>query len=85
MMSRKVLSVISFFCFILSPSLSWSQWVNFVDETSTRLGLAASDDLEKDMAAADLNQDGWEDIVIVRKVPFSNRLDSDRAQKGEWS
>lgn len=72
MMSRKVLSVISFLCFILSPSLSWPQWVNFVDETSTRLGLAASDDLEKDMAAADLNQDGWEDIVIVRKVPFSN-------------
>jgi len=54
---------------------AYSQWVNFVDETSTRLiatpGLGASDTEEKDYAWADLDLDGDIDLVNVRKQPFT--------------
>lgn len=53
---------------------SSAQWTSFVDETSTRLSLSSvslNDDREKDIATADLDQNGLVDVVIVRKVPFS--------------
>ena len=52
-----------------------AQWLSFTEETGTRLSLSTvsiNDDEEKDMAVADLDHDGWDDIVVVRKVPFSN-------------
>lgn len=52
-----------------------AQWLDFTDETDTRLVLtsvANNDDEEKDISAADLNNDGWTDVIVVRKEPFSN-------------
>ncbi|MFQ5430575.1 MAG: hypothetical protein ACE5E1_09730, partial [Phycisphaerae bacterium] len=50
------------------------QWVDFADETAGRLVLTpvlVTDALEKDITVVDLNKDGWEDLVVVRKTPFS--------------
>ena len=47
-----------------------SAWVNFVDESS-RLDFNVNDSQEKDMIVGDVDNDGDEDIVIVRKIPFS--------------
>jgi len=58
-----------------------ADWVNFADETATRIrirqyvdgsGAPQTDDGEKDIAAGDLDRDGWEDVVVVRKRAFSN-------------
>ena len=51
-------------------------WLESAEETDTRLVLATvpyDDPEEKDIAAADLNRDGWTDLVVVRKKPFSRR------------
>jgi hypothetical protein len=55
---------------------AWAQnWINFVNETSTRLiadsGLVLTDPQEKDYGYGDFDQDGDVDLVIVRKTPFS--------------
>jgi hypothetical protein len=51
------------------------QWLEFRNETSTRLvaapGLGVSDNQEKDYAWGDFNRDGWVDLVAVRKQPFT--------------
>ncbi len=52
-----------------------AQWLEWADETSTRLVLssvASSDPEEKDMWAADLDNDGHKDVIVVRKQPFSS-------------
>ena len=47
-------------------------WLQFNDATVSRLNLGDVDQaLEKDMAVADLDQNGWSDIVVVTKEPFS--------------
>lgn len=55
--------------------MSSAQWATFANETSTRLvaasSLGANDVQEKDYAWADLDQDGWTDLVVVRKEPFT--------------
>jgi len=66
----------------IMTSTATAQWVSFDDETAGRLSLQAfadapsddplNDEAEKDMAVADLNKDGWQDVVVVRKLPFSN-------------
>ena len=47
-----------------------STWVDFVDDR-TRLQFNTNDDEEKDVIAGDIDQDGDDDIIVVRKVPFS--------------
>ena len=52
-----------------------NQWLTLKDETATRLpggALSVSDlNTEVDLAWADLDQDGFTDLVVVRKEPFS--------------
>ena len=65
---------------LLLSSGAFAQWVNFIDETDTRIVVSnisdnvdnnAVDDQEKDFAVGDFDRDGFEDLVVVRKVPFS--------------
>ena len=59
-----------------------AQWVSFSDDTGTRLNLEPfaddptgnplQDDQEKDVAVGDLDKDGDDDLIVVRKNPFSN-------------
>lgn len=61
--------------FVLFQTVASGQWLEWADETSTRLVLSSvanSDGEEKDFWPADLNNDGWEDVIVVRKAPFSN-------------
>ncbi len=65
-----------------APTHAQSDWVTFTDETATRLqvepfadatgGTYQADTQEKDIVIADLNQDGFDDAIVVRKEPFSN-------------
>ena len=52
------------------------QWVQFQDQTATRLVsdplLGVNDPDEKDYAWGDVNHDGWIDLVVVRKEPFTS-------------
>jgi len=60
---------------ILSPRLK-AQWISLEDQTSNRFILNSfpyNDVEEKDIAVGDLNRDGWTDVVVVRKQPFSNQ------------
>ncbi len=61
-------------CLISMATISHGQWLDWQDETDTRLVLSSvanSDGEEKDMSVGDLNNDGWDDVVVVRKEPFS--------------
>ena len=61
-------------CCALFPFGTQAQWLDFQDETAARLiltSVANSDDEEKDIETADLNNDGWPDVIVVRKEPFS--------------
>ena len=49
-------------------------WLDFQIETSARLTVstvAESDPEEKDISVGDLNNDGFDDMIVVRKQPFS--------------
>lgn len=51
------------------------QWISFDDETRERLiltNVGTPDFQEKDLASVDLDHDGWIDVVVARKVAFSN-------------
>ena len=54
---------------------SHAQWVDYVEATDTRLVIdelySVNDNIEKDFAWADLDKNGWIDLVIVRKFPGS--------------
>ncbi|MCH7638193.1 MAG: hypothetical protein IH855_01815, partial [Bacteroidetes bacterium] len=62
-------------CFCLAASgMSRAQWIDFTEDAS-RLQLTTvptNDSEEKDFAVADFDQDGWTDVVVVRKQPFSS-------------
>jgi hypothetical protein len=51
------------------------RWLEYRNETATRLvstpGLGVSDNQEKDYAWGDFDKDGWVDLVVVRKEPFT--------------
>lgn len=62
----------------LIPAAGWAggDWVEYTNETATRIvaasGLALTDPEEKDFASGDLDRDGATDLVVVRKLPFTN-------------
>ncbi len=55
---------------------AFGQWVDFDNETGSRLSVAAnlgvSDGEEKDYGVADFDGDGDEDLIIMRKTPFTS-------------
>ncbi|MEM7350605.1 MAG: VCBS repeat-containing protein, partial [Acidobacteriota bacterium] len=56
------------------PQPVFPPWIQFTDQTSTRLNLlpgGLNDTWEKDIATGDLDQDGRTDVVVVRKKAFS--------------
>lgn len=60
---------------LLFASAAHAQFVQFTDETATRLSLgpiSVNDTLEKDIAVGDFDRDGLDDAVVVRKTRFSN-------------
>ena len=64
-----------FACLAIDAGDVWAQWVQFTDQTSTRLvataGVALTNTDEKDYAWADVDQDGDIDLVAVYKEPFT--------------
>lgn len=79
-LSQRIRSVATLAVMTVGMTLSvrptaYGQWIEFTDDTSTNLStglINVSDPLEKDIATGDLNRDGWEDVIVVRKVRFSN-------------
>ncbi|MEM9546350.1 MAG: FG-GAP-like repeat-containing protein, partial [Bacteroidota bacterium] len=60
--------------FLMLSFTAQGQWLDWQDITSTNLVLSSvanSDDEEKDISAGDLNNDGYTDVIVVRKEPFS--------------
>ena len=59
---------------VFGPSVS-AQWIEFQEETATRLvadpGLGTEDPREKDYAWGDVDRDGDVDLVVVRKEPLT--------------
>jgi len=60
----------------LTVSVSAQNWVDFVNETGARLqadpSVSTSDVQEKDYIVGDLDNDGDEDLICVRKQPFTS-------------
>lgn len=61
-------------------SSAFAQWIDFEDQTDQRIQITnisdndnsnLLDDQEKDFAVADFDNDGFEDLIVVRKSPFS--------------
>jgi len=68
---RTLIGIAGIAAFATSAS---AQWVNFDDETDTRLVLTTVgilDTEEKDIDVADFDKDGWMDVIVVRKRVFS--------------
>ena len=60
---------------LIAPLHVHAQWLDWTEDTDNRLVLssvATTDPEEKDIWAADFNNDGWDDVIVVRKAPFSN-------------
>lgn len=51
-------------------------WVTYIDETASRIvsdpSVGVSDIREKDYTSGDVDQDGDTDLIVVRKLPFTN-------------
>jgi len=75
MTNRMRLSILSAATLLLAAPAFAQNWVNYSNQTSTRLVGAASvigaNNLEKDMAWGDLDRDGDVDLVVMMKFPGS--------------
>lgn len=61
-------------CLLALPVAAGAEWVTYVEDASrldVAAALGATDTEEKDYAVGDLDKDGDDDVVVVRKVPFS--------------
>ena len=60
-----------------SAEAGTSDWVEYVEESASRIvadpGVGLVDDQEKDIISGDLDRDGDTDMVVVRKLPFTNQ------------
>jgi len=63
-------------CLVLSGTASAQNWVDFENQTGARLqaepSLGVSDGQEKDYIVGDLDRDGDDDLICVRKEPFTS-------------
>ncbi|MEE8458606.1 MAG: VCBS repeat-containing protein, partial [Phycisphaerales bacterium] len=61
-------------CLVVAPAFG-GDWVTYNYETSTRMvsnpSVGAADTQEKDYAWGDVDHDGWTDLIVVRKQPFT--------------
>ncbi len=68
-------SIIGAMLFLLTANSGHAQeWLTWQVETEGRLTVttvANSDPEEKDISVGDLNNDGFDDVIVVRKEPFS--------------
>lgn len=72
--SRLLTPALSAAALLLAAGGAQAQWVTFDNVTATNLVLqtvSLTDGEEKDMATGDFDQDGDDDIIVVRKRPFS--------------
>ena len=76
-MKRKVLTIV---IALMITNAIQAQWVEFTDESDTRIVVTnindnansgVQDDMEKDLLIGDFNNDSFTDLIVVRKVPFS--------------
>lgn len=74
-MRRNYIAVFSILVLPL-PAVFGQGWVDFADQTDARLqasgDLGVSDSQEKDYAVGDLDRDGDDDLICVRKEPFTS-------------
>ncbi|MFK8103872.1 MAG: FG-GAP-like repeat-containing protein, partial [Saprospiraceae bacterium] len=73
------LLVVLLCCTPAELSAQWLDWEEITDTNLTLSSVANSDDEEKDMEPADLNNDGFDDVIVVRKVPFSNPTEPEKS------
>ena len=59
------------FCYTHS-SAQWLEWQDITTTNLTLSSVANTDPEEKDLEVADLNNDGYVDVISVRKEPFSD-------------
>lgn len=66
--------------FLFLTSSTFAQWINFEDQTGQRIEITnisdnedsnAVDDQEKDFVVGDYDNNGFDDLIVVRKSPFS--------------
>ncbi|MFM1930966.1 MAG: hypothetical protein RL226_269, partial [Bacteroidota bacterium] len=72
-----LLGTMAFLC--LSAQAQWLDWQDNSTERLSVTSVAVSDNEEKDISTADLNNDGWEDVIVVRKEPFSNQTQPEKS------
>ena len=72
MFKKFTLLLASFFILTIHAQAQWLDWEDITQVNLTLTSVANSDDEEKDMEPADLNNDGYDDVIVARKVPFSN-------------
>lgn len=75
-MHNLLLNCAGFGLLACTTSAFGQHWVQFQNETAARSvadsSIFSADPEEKDYAFGDVDQDGWTDLVIVRKTPFTS-------------
>ena len=77
-----LLSVVMACFFSVGNTTAQEVWLDWDLQTDVRLELSSvanADDEEKDIWPADLNKDGWMDVIVVRKEPFSAATEPPKA------